>query len=149
MEEAHVYLLADRLLVCPLRRTTAGLSVTCEPYSVLSTDVDAATLGQAAQRALTASSSVVAHPKDWKAHARARLDAAGVKSERAFQSGARLVTVRTNGSKVVIEPSHNGGVLDASKGFSELPEAAMKLEPSTSDAAMGKAIREAFNLCTP
>ena len=76
-----------------------------------------------------------------------RLKAAGVKSEKAFQTGARSSSVERVGQAVRLEPSRNGGAKGDAKGFEPLPELSESLPPSATAATIGHAIRTCLERC--
>lgn len=147
MQSAAVYELKDRVLIHPWQRTTAGLSMASEPYVSLPLDVDAKSLGTSVLHALEASGRTVPHPTSWRGLEAARLKAAGVKSERAFQLNARSVSVDRAGDSLRIEPSRNGGTRGDTKGFAPLPELSTSLPLNSSVEAIGTAVRASLERC--
>jgi hypothetical protein len=147
MHSAAVYRLKDRILVHPWQQTTAGLGIACGPYTSLPLDVDASALGESVFAALSQSGQTVPHPSSWKGLDGARLKAAGVKSEKAFQSGARSLTVERAGPSFRLEPSRNGGSKGDTKGFEPLPELSTSLPLSASAVALGHAILACLEQC--
>jgi hypothetical protein len=147
LHSAAIYQLKDRMLIHPWQRTTMGLSMACEPYFSLPLDADAKALGDAALKALSLSGRTVPHPSSWNGLGAARLKAAGVKSEKAFQLGARSLTAEREAQGFRIEPSRNGGAIGDSKGFEPLPELSMSLPLTSNAEALGAAIRACFERC--
>lgn len=78
----------------------------------------------------------------------ARLRAAGVRSEKAFQTGARSLTVERQGHTIRIVPSRNGGSSGDVKGFHSLPELGMSVPLDSSVDELGAAVRACFERCT-
>jgi hypothetical protein len=146
MHSAAVYELKDRILVHPWQQTTAGLGIASEPYIGLPLDAEPKSLGNSVLSALSHSGQTVPHPMTWKGLDKPRLEAAGVKSEKAFQSGARSVGVE-RGQAFRLEPSRNGGSKGDTKGFEPLPELSMSLPLSSTAAALGQAIRNCLERC--
>ena len=146
MHSAAVYQLKDKILVHPWQQTTAGLGIASAPYVSLPLDAAPESLGNAVFSALSHSGRTVPHPLSWKALDKPRLQAAGVKSDKAFQSGARSVSVE-RGQEFRLEPSRNGGSKGDSKGFEPLPEFGTSLPLSSTAAALGQAIRACFERC--
>ena len=146
MHRAAVYELKDRILIHPWQETTAGLGIAGEPYVNLPLDVELKALGDAVLSALSHSGKTVPHPASWKDLDKPRLQAAGVKSEKAFQSGTRSLSVE-RGQAFRLEPSRNGGSKGSTKGFEPLPELSTSLPLSSTAAALGQAIRACFERC--
>jgi hypothetical protein len=147
MQSAEVYQLRDRLLIHPWQQTRDGLHFASEPYISLPLDVDDRTLGNSVLEALSISGRTVAHPASWKEMQAVRLKAAGVKSERTFQSGARSVHVERERDSFRIEPTRNGGTRGDSKGFTPLPERSSSIPQSSSPEGLGAAVRAGFQSC--
>jgi hypothetical protein len=144
---AAIYRLKDRVLIHPWQRTTMGLSIASEPYVSLPLDADTKALGDSVLEALSLSGRTVPHPASWKGLGTARLDAAGVKSERAFALGARSLSAEREAQGFRIEPSRNGGASGDAKGFAPLPELGMSLPLTSSAETLGAAIRACFERC--
>jgi hypothetical protein len=147
MHSAAVYQLKDRVLIHPWQQTTMGLSIASEPYVSLPLDADAAALGDSLLTALSLSGRTVPHPTSWKRLGAARLSAAGVKSERAFQLGTRSLMAQREAQGVRLEPSRNGGTKGDAKGFAPLPEFSMSLPLTSSARTLGTAVRACFERC--
>ena len=148
MHSAAIYQLKDRLLVHPWQRTTMGLGIASEPYVSLPLDVDLNALGNCALAALAQSGKTVPHPLSWKGLNEPRLRAAGVKSEKAFQTGSRSLTIDRVGDALRIEPSRNGGARGDAKGFEPLPELGISVPLNSAAEALGSAIRAALKKCS-
>jgi hypothetical protein len=146
MPRAAIHQLKDRFFIHPWQVTDEGLGVASPPYVALPLDVDSATLGKAALDALNQAGGTVPHPTDWKAEAVSRLKAAGVRSEKAFQTRARYVSVERDANQLHIEPWRNGGTTGDSKGFAPLPHLAMTVEGNIPALDLGSMIRKALQL---
>ena len=146
MTSAAVYQLKDRILVHPWQRTDMGLGMGSEPYLALPLEIDAANLGKSVFEALGESGRTIPHPTSWKGQGAARLRAAGVKSERAFQTGSHYVSVERKGSRFLIEPSRNGGTKGDAKGFEPLPSHTIALGSDASADDLGNAIRKGLEI---
>lgn len=147
MRSASLYQFPDRMVICPLCRTEAGILITSEPYVVLPSDASATEIGAAVLEALRLSDGVRPTPTDWKALAAPRHEAAGVSSEAAFQRRALLVSVEQSGDEILLEPTHNGGT-DASRGgFHPLPELRLSLPKASEPQAIGVQVQQAFGRC--
>ena len=147
MQSAAVYELKDRVLIHPWQRTTEGLGMASEPYVTLPLDADAKTLGTSVLRALEQSGRTIPHPTSWRGLEAARLEAAGVKSERGFQLNARSVSVDRSADSLRIEPSRNGGASGDTKGFAPLPELSTSLPLHASAEQLGAAVRAGLERC--
>ena len=143
---AHVYQLKDRLLIHPLLETTAGVLIAAEPYATLSLETEAHGLGHAVLAALAHSGRTVPHPTDWKAMAAPRLKAAGVRSEKAFQTGTRNVFVERDDRGFQVESTRNGGAKGEDKGFAPLPDS-IALPLAATPEQLGAAIRVGLAKC--
>jgi hypothetical protein len=146
MHSAAVYELKDRILVHSWQQTTAGLGIASEPYIGLPRDAGPEALGNSILSALKKSGQTVPHPTTWKGLDKPRLEAAGVKSEKAFQTGARSVSVE-RGQAFRLEPSRNGGSEGDTKGFEPLPDLSMSLPLSSTATEIGQAIRACLERC--
>lgn len=147
MQRVSIYELRDRILIHPWQRTTAGLGMASEPYLCLPLDADSQTLGGTVLSALSLSGQTVPHPTSWKGLATPRLNAAGVKSEKAFHSGTRSVTVERGSDAFRIEPSHNGGSTGDSKGFQGLPNLSSSAPLDLSATELAAEIRRCLGKC--
>jgi hypothetical protein len=146
MRRAAIHQLKDRFFIHPWQMTDTGLGIASEPYVALPLEADAASLGNAALEALSQSGRTVRHPSDWKAQATPRLKAAGAKSEKAFQTDARYVSIELDGSQLLVEPSRNGGTTGDRKGFTELPDLRMAVDADIAAVELGNIIRKALQL---
>ena len=148
MRSASVYRFEDRLLVLPNCPTSAGVLLSSEPCMLLSPEATDTEVGSAVEAALVASTRTVAHPTDWKAASAARLAAAGVKSERAFQRLSSLVQVVAEDGLVRISPSHNGGATGRMRGFHQIAGTEFSLPFPVAQELLGAQIRRGLELCT-
>jgi hypothetical protein len=146
MKRAGIYRLKDRILIHPWQLTDMGLGVATEPYVVLPLDVDSAKLGLSARETLNQSGQTVRDTTDWKALAAARLKAAGVKSQKAFQTNASYVCLHLSDKQLLVEPSRNGGTQGDAKGFEALPAFTVALAADLPAADLGNAIRQALQI---
>ena len=146
MRRAAIHQLKDRLFIHPWQMTDMGLGIASEPYVALPPEADPASLGNAAMEALSQSGRTVPHPSDWKAQAGHRLKAAGVKSEKAFQTHACYVSIELDGSRLLVEPWRNGGTKGDKKGFTPLPDLGMAVEANIAAVDLGNIIRKALRL---
>src|SRR5258705_5100521 len=90
---AAAYRLKDRLLIHPWGESTVGVGIATEPWIAIPLDSGPDSVGRATREALAHSVTGLPHPIDWRGFAAPRLLAAGVKSERAFQLSAALVSI--------------------------------------------------------
>ncbi len=148
MKSAAVHQLKDRILVHPWQQTDMGVGIASEPYVAIPLEADTEQLGKSILDALGESGRTVPHPTVWKGQDASRLEAAGVKSERAFQDGARYVRVERTQAGFLIEPSRNGGAKGDAKGFAPLPDRAIAVDAGASADDLGKAIRKGLDAAT-
>lgn len=148
MRSAAVYLLKDRILLHPYQTTPAGFGLAGEPYTTLPTDCDVIALGTAVRDILNLAGYIVPQPASSIGLSKPRLQAAGVKSEAAFQRGSKYVAVEHIDGTFRIEPTHNGGTAGASKGFTPINDAAVFLAESATAGELGDAVKQAFDTCT-
>jgi hypothetical protein len=131
----------------PWHTTTAGVGIAGEPYLSLPLVADDESLGAAVFRALAASKEQVPHPPSWKGLSAPRLVAAGLKSEAAFQTQARLVSISRDEESIVCEPSRNGGAKGPRKGFNPIPQLSVAVHAASPSVIVAQAIRAAFQRC--
>jgi len=148
MPSAAVYRLRDRVFMHPWQRTTLGLGIASEPYVSLPLDAGDAELGAAVLNALSLSRGTLPHPESPRGLQAARLKAAGVRSEKAFQSDALSLTVELLDRTIRIVPSRNGGTSGESKGFHGLPDRSVSLPFDAGARELGAAICECFERCS-
>jgi hypothetical protein len=148
MKAACVYQLKDRFLVHAESRTTAGVWLASEPFLVLPNHPTFEEIGKALLQALDNSSNDAPHPVDWKAVHAPRLAAAGVKTERSFQEGAKLVRVSSQERQYIIEPYLNGGASGDSKGFHAIATQRSAVPSDVSSVNLGANVFEALKLCS-
>jgi hypothetical protein len=147
MKSAAVHQLKDRILVHPWQQTEMGVGIASEPYVAIPLEADTEQLGKSILDVLGESGRTVPHPTVWKGQDASRLKAAGVRSERAFQDGARYVRVERTQAGFLIEPSRNGGTKGDAKGFKPLPDRAIALDAGASTDDLGKAVRKGLDSC--
>jgi hypothetical protein len=147
MRSAAVYVLKDRVLFHPWQKTTVGLGICSEPYVSEPLDANDRRLGEVLLGTLDASGLTVPHPKSWKGITRPRLEAAGVKSEKAFQTGTLSVTVNWHDDTLCFAPTRNGGASGPEKGFHPLSESSVFVAANAGAEAIGATVRSAIELC--
>ena len=147
MQTASAYQMKDRWLIHSMRRTTAGLLVSCEPFVCLPLEAEVQVLGETLITALRRAVGVVQHPTDWKPLALPRLAVAGVKSERAFQLQSLLVSVTTIADVILLLPTRNGGTSGNGKGFHTLEDQGIEVLANAASERLGAALNQAVNKC--
>ncbi len=147
IKSVSAYKLRDRFLIHPNQITTAGVWLAAPEYVSLDLDSSAREIGQAFLLALEDAGQTVLHPTKWVGLSKPRLDAAGAKSEVAFQKGARLVRGVRNQVETEIQPTRNGGAAGNNRGFHDLPNATIRLANQGSPIQFGQAILAAFASC--
>lgn len=150
--QVSVFARDDRLLVAVDDQTEAGFWVATPRITVLPANTPADALGAAVHAALAMSRAGVptpsfrdgAPPLDeplWRA--------AGVRSRRAFMTGARLCTVYRHGADVTIHATVNGGTSGDARGWRPADDEPQVL-PATGDAlALGHAVQAALSHTQP
>ncbi len=146
MQFANIYLLRDRYFIYPLRKTTAGVWLASPEYVSIALSALDKDLGAAVLAALPQSDGVVPHPTSWTEVSTSRLRAAGAKSEKAFMTDARLVSIKCTDS-IELEPNVNGGASGPQRGFSPIPGRSSSLPISSSAEDVGAAIRQSLGAC--
>lgn len=147
IRRASIYRCPEKFIVCPVSTTTSGIGITSEPYFVLPARVSSAELGKAISQALDNSNDGIPDPLNWKELAAPRLAAAGVKSERAFQTQAALVSATCSGKTIAFAPHRNGGATGSGKGFSPIDDSEAHVHLPTQEVS-GEAAFQAFERCT-
>ena len=142
MQTASIYKLKDRFLIHADSRTTAGVWIACEPFLPLPLASDASCVGDAALSALARSSDAVPHPTEWHNAAVQRLTAAGVRSERTFQSCATLVTITRDDSGYCLEPHYTADTSGNGKGFHPRPDSRRSISLDCEVRSIGAALLE-------
>jgi hypothetical protein len=147
-----VFARAERLLVAVDDQTQAGFWVATPQITVLPADTPANALGAAVHAALAMSRAGVPTPsfRDGSPPLDEPLwRAAGVRSRRAFMSGARLCTVHRHGADVTIHATVNGGTSGEARGWRPA-DGEPRVLPATSDAlALGLALQAALSQAQP
>lgn len=146
MQSANIFQLRDRYFTHPLRKTTAGVWLASPEYVSIPLSALDKELGAVVLTALQQSDGIVPHPTSWIEVSTSRLLAAGVKSEKAFMTGARLVSIKGT-DLIQLEPHVNGGASGPQKGFSPIPDRSTSLSYSASAEDLGAAIRQSFGAC--
>ena len=145
---ASAYMLQDRYFIYASNVTTSGLWLAAPEFVSLSLKSSEFELGQAVLSVLERSGRTVPHPTEWGGLSTPRLVAAGVKSEKAFNNGARLVTVCRTALGTEIQPTFNGGATGPNRGFTDLLDTTICLDNRTPPLEFGQAIISALALCT-
>lgn len=123
---ARAYWRPDKILIHALARTEPGFYIGAEPWLTMPSNATHAVVGSAIRAALLAFHPSVPVPDyrspEWKALQLARFRAVGVKSERQFESGSKLVVIETVPKNFHFIPTRNGGSAGPNKGYHALPE---------------------------
>jgi hypothetical protein len=146
MDIVSAFRLRDRYFVHLNKRTTAGLWVAQPEFKCLPLDATPESLGLVVLAALSQSHTVIPHPTDWSALSKPRLAAAGVRSERAFMMGARLVEVE-RGECFRFEPTRNGGSSGDQRGFARISGVQVSIPLHSPPIAVGEALLNALEEC--
>jgi hypothetical protein len=146
MDTVNAFRLRDRYFVHPNKRTTAGLWIAQPEFKCLQLDATPESLGLVVLAALAQSHGVIAQPTDWSALSKPRLAAAGVRSERAFMAGARLVEIE-RGDCFRFGPTRNGGSNGDQRGFARLSDGQVSIPLHSPPRIVGEAFLNALEEC--
>lgn len=146
MSTVSAFRLRDRYFIHPNKRTTTGLHVAQPDFTCLPLDATVEAIGRAILAALAQSQGVVPHPTDWAALSKPRLAAAGVRSERAFMAGTKLVEVE-RGEHFRLEPTRKGGSSGDARGLARLEDGQVSLSLHSSPQTIGEAFLNVFEEC--
>lgn len=147
MRNTSAYKLKDRYFVYPKKRTSEGVWLASEDFVSLPLHASVEDLGNAVLGALAQSHGVLPHPEAWAGLSKPRLSAAGVRSEKAFMQGARLVEV-TLMNEMILTPTRNGGASGEQRGFAQRPDSDLNLPADSSPTEVGQALLAAFGHCS-
>ena len=147
IRRASIYRFPERFIVCPVSTTTSGIGIASEPYVVLPRPMSFAELGKAISQALDNSHDGIPNPLSWRELVAPRLAAAGVKSDRAFQKQAALVSVIFSGTTMTFAPHRNGGATGSDKGFSPIDDSEVHVHLPTQEIS-GETALQTFDRCT-
>ena len=90
----------------------------------------------------------VDQPTNYKELTKARLKAARVRYERAFQLGSKLVTVTRSTQHFRFVPTANDGATGSQRGFIALESSATTCSVSVEASVLGDALVKALDRCT-
>ena len=141
MKSATLYLRSARFLIHCSSQTTNGVWVLTRPCIALDGGVSDSEVGAAALSALQASRRGVPHPRQdqWRGLFEPMLELAGVKSWKAFVTGAACLDLALEGETVTLTPMRN---LGAANGFE--PDASRSTTAKAEPEALGRAVRALF-----
>jgi hypothetical protein len=146
-----VYLWPDRIVVHPQHRTVAGFWISGRSISPMAPTDDISSIGLTVRGALRCSLSGVPVPDyrddDWKALQKETWKAAGRRSLRSFMTEARYVGVRLSSEALIFEPTCNGDASGKGRGFTPIPDAALRLMNLPAPEVLGNTLIEAWKQC--
>jgi len=149
---ATAYWRSGKILIHALAKTEPGFYIDAEPWLILPSDAHPSEIGEAIRKALRAFRPSVPVPDyrspEWKALRLGRFRAAGVRSEREFMSGSKLVDISTVGEAIQFVPTRNGGSSGAQRGYHFLPGAALKAPLKADAESLALKLAEAWTRCT-
>src|SRR6266478_5035013 len=149
---AQAYWRPGKVLVHALARTEPGFYISAEPWLTLPSNVNPVVLGSAIREALLAFQPNVPIPDyrspAWKALQLARVRAVGVRAERQFMSGSKLVGIATVGQNLRFTPTRNGGSTGPGRGYQDLPEGTFEAPLTIDTEGLGLKVVEAWARCT-
>lgn len=136
-QSAVVYFVNSKIIVASLVRTTAGVGLEVDP--VLSSP-QADELIPSVLRALEKSAIVVEHPaqNEWNGFFKPFLNAASVRSYKAFMADAKQVSIELIGDQLKIVPERNRG---ATEGFEPVPDDAILIPVANANEAASALVR--------
>jgi hypothetical protein len=143
MNRASLFLRGDAMFLHADSETTAGVWIATEPFLRLEASISDIELGKAIQRALQGSKRQVPHPqfRAGMSLVAPLLKLAGVKTWRAFERGAKCVSIQAELSEIAIVPEIRVG---DNRGFQPLVAETITVGASE-DAALGAAVRTALH----
>jgi hypothetical protein len=143
MNSASVYLRKGAYFVHPLASSQGGdPCLFIGPVVKLKDGVDSTMLGAAVMQALQASRHDEPWPKQWKGLTKPLVDAAGVKTESAFNKGLKSVRVDLQGRIVDILPTTSKA---PGRGAEGLTGKEIRI-PLTDAEALGTAVLQALTI---
>ncbi|MES2903923.1 MAG: hypothetical protein V4696_07040 [Pseudomonadota bacterium] len=115
------------VVIAPVIRTTSGIGLEVDPIG-LGAAPDQETIAGALAEALAQSDRIVAQPAqhEWKGFFQPFLNAAGVRSHKAFMGDAQRVSIRVVDGRLKLTPQRN---LGSKEGFEPIPDQA-QLHPA-------------------
>jgi hypothetical protein len=125
-------------------RTSNGLWFASSPFLRISSDADAATLGDTVRSALAASQPLADEPADSRAVFQPMLKLADERSWLKFAKDSASVGVRDDAVNVVLTPSHFEG---RDKCFVSLSDQEITLPAAPTREELGEALMRAAELC--
>ena len=147
---AGVYQRPEVVLVHAHAKTTAGVYLVEQPAIRLDSRPTPVEVGAAVRQALGEFRTGVAHPSssEWGGAGKPFLTAAGFRSWRTLEDGARMlrVTQKADGS-FLFSITLNGGTRGDKKGFQGSGAPDQRLAAGASDAELGSAVLKALESC--
>src|SRR5713101_6963434 len=147
---AGVYERPEMLLVHAHAKTTAGVYLVEQPAIRLNPSASPQEIGAAVRRALGAFRTGVLNPNpsEWRDLGKPFLAAAGFRSWRALEVGAKMcsVTQKPDGS-FIFSITRNGGTRGDKKGFQPFGVPDQHLAAQASEAELGSVVLKALELC--
>lgn len=122
VKSAVAYRANGTVVIAPVIRTTSGIGLEVDPKS-LGTAPDQESIAGRLAEALAESDRVVPQPSQdkWKGFFQPFLNAAGVRSHKAFMVDAQRVSIRVVDDQLKLTPQRNLGSKD---GFEPMPDQA-------------------------
>jgi hypothetical protein len=146
-QRAALYQGENKMLAYPTNRVCAGFYLASTPYLTVEEKLPRS-VGAAVRAALAAFKVDVPTPVrgDYKGIAKARHEAAGVRSEATFMRGARCVDVVWEDG-FVLTPHRNGGASGPKRGFYAILAKKVSLPHAADDLSLGTACLQTLELC--
>ena len=137
MQAANVYKFGDRVIVCSLSKTTAGVWIVNSSVTAVAAS-EKTRVGALVLEALDGSATGILHPKVWSGIFDSVLRAAGVKTYSSFMKKAALIDVRREKASIMLTPMQN---LGPEEGFLPTESAKRALERPSPDV-LGREIEQ-------
>ena len=141
---AGAYLRSDCLLIYAVAQMPRGIGVLSVPVWRLHPDGDSTVAGAAVASALAASHTLPADPSQTELAALSKvfLKAAGFRSWRALEAGARGCCIEEREGTIVFTPLRNGGTRGSKKGFQPFDAPPIVCRRDLGAVTLGDALRE-------
>lgn len=145
-KSASIYLKDGMIRILPIVTTTQHISLEAEPVFFLHASDAVETIGKIALEAFDYCRADFPHPSnqhEFTLHSRSINKAMKIKTWKAFQLGAKTLSIRIENSIISIHPYKNEGVR---AGFTPLGKEKVRT-CSLDPAELGQAILDAFKDC--
>lgn len=129
-------------MVSTLDQVDAGFWIGTTTISFLPADADVTTVAATVRQHLLLSKRKVPVPDDYEAHFKQIVEAAGLKSGKAYHKGALYLSIYMRETGLSISATRNTG-----KAFEGVKDASIALDVSVDDLTLGNALSTAWSSC--